>query len=429
MAEVVEMLALSPTMDEGTLAEWVKTEGDSIAEGDILAEVETDKATMEMESFFDGTVLKTLVEPGDAVEVGMPIAVIGEDGEDISDLVESLKSGATGDSGDSGDSGDEEFGESDEVEASEATESSVEEADTEESTSTESYPGDGRLRASPLAKRMASEADLPLERIDGSGPKGRIIKRDIERVKEEGLPTAGEAVDLEGISGEKIELSQMRKTIASRLQDAWQNTPHFALTIEIDMGKAMDYRSDINEQLEAAKRGPKISVNDIIVKASAEALVNYPAMNVSYQGDHIVEFEDVHVGFAVAVEEGLITPVIEHTDNKSLGDVAAEGRELAKRAQNKKLSPDEYSGGTFTVSNLGMYGIDEFMAVINPPQASILACGAVKEKPVVQDGELAVGTGMLVTLSCDHRAVDGATGAEFLQELKTLLENPALLTV
>ena len=228
---------------------------------------------------------------------------------------------------------------------------------------------------------------------------------------------------------EKIPLSQMRKTIAKRLVGVWQSTPHFTLTMDIDMAKAMSQRKEINQGLKDAEIEAKISVNDMIVKACAVALREFPAMNVAFQGDHLLQFDDVHVGVAVAIEEGLITPTIRNTDQKGLRQISTEIRELAGRAQDKKLKPEEYTGSTFTVSNLGMFGIDHFMAIINPPQAGILACGAVKKTPVVEDGELTVGTRMKVTLSCDHRAVDGAVGAQFLQRVQRLLENPLLLMV
>ncbi|MFW5967882.1 MAG: dihydrolipoamide acetyltransferase family protein, partial [Persicimonas sp.] len=231
------------------------------------------------------------------------------------------------------------------------------------------------------------------------------------------------------LPGKEIELSQMRKTIARRLQEVWQSTPHFALTVDIDMASAMEQRAEINEQLAAADIEAKVSVNDMIVKACALALEEYPAMNVAFQGDHLVQFDDIHIGVAVAVEAGLITPTIDNANQKGLRQISEEARELAERARDKKLTPEEYTGGTFTVSNLGMYGIDHFMAVINPPQAGILACGAVDQVPVVEDGELTVGTRMKVTLSCDHRAVDGAQGAEFLNHIKRYLENPVLLMV
>jgi pyruvate dehydrogenase E2 component (dihydrolipoamide acetyltransferase) len=453
MAEVVEMIALSPTMEEGTLAEWYVSEGEEVAEGDLLADIETDKATMEMESWYDGTILEILVEPGDAIAVGQPIAIVGEPGEDTSGLLE-------GDDG--GDAAPEAEPAAAEPEA--ATEASggadlQEPADAgaeetaEPTTATEetvSVEEGERLRASPLARRIASDKGLELARIEGSGPSGRIVKQDVERALEERdraepeptpeaeapsptappeAPAPTEVVEAPDLPGEEEPLSQMRKTIADRLQASWRTAPHFALTREIDMGPAMDYRAEINEELEAAERDVSLSVNDLIVRACAIALRRYPDVNVSYQGDHLTRFDVVNVGIAVAVDGGLVTPTIRNTDQKTLSQIASESRRLAQKARDKDLQPEDYQGGTFTVSNLGMYDIDEFMAVINPPEAAILACGAVQETPVVEEGELTVGTRMKVTLSCDHRAVDGAMGAEFLAEVAELLENPVLLSV
>lgn len=429
MAEVVTMLALSPTMDEGTLAEWTINEGDAVEEGEILAEVETDKATMEMESFFEGTLLKQLVAPGDAVPVGAPIAIIGEADEDIADVLAGLEGGEAG-----GEAPAEKVAE----EAS-AEEPATTATPSQEAPRPAAEADTGRLKASPLARRMAEDEGLDLASIQGSGPAGRIIKRDIEEAIASGGAAAQAAPEVAlkaaptpapELPAEEIPLSQMRKTIAKRLVGVWQSTPHFTLTMDIDMAKAMAKRKEINEGLKAAEIEAKISVNDMIVKACAVALKEFPAMNVAFQGDHLLQFNEVHVGVAVAIEDGLITPTVRNTDQKGLRQISTEIRELAGRAQDKKLKPEEYSGGTFTVSNLGMFGIDHFMAVINPPQAGILACGAVKKKPVVgDDGELTVGTRMKVTLSCDHRAVDGAVGAQFLQRVQRLLENPLLLMV
>ena len=439
MAEVVNMIALSPTMDEGTLAEWRKSEGDEIAEGEVLADVETDKATMEMESWYDGTLLKLLAEPNDAVAVGDPIAIIGQPDEDISDLLADLESGGGG-------AAQAEAPEPQESEpADEAEAEPADEAEAEPTGAPAADKSNGRLRASPLARRIAADKGVELGNIAGSGPSGRIIRQDVETYIEEGpsepaapaaeAPAApkvevpAEITEAPDLPGEEVPLSQMRKTIAKRLRASWQTTPHFALTVDIDMAETMARRSTINDELEAAGRETKLSVNDFIVKAAAEALVEYPKVNVSFQGDHLVQFDPVNVGVAVAVEDGLVTPTIRDADQKSLSRISSETRELARKARDKELMPEDYADGTFTVSNLGMFGIDHFMAVINPPQAAILACGAVEETPIVEDGELAVGTRMKVTLSCDHRAVDGAMGAEFLQHLKRLLENPVLLTV
>ncbi|RDV39882.1 pyruvate dehydrogenase complex dihydrolipoamide acetyltransferase [Bradymonadaceae bacterium TMQ3] len=431
MAEVMEMLALSPTMEEGTLAEWTKAEGDSVAEGDILAEVETDKATMEMESFYAGTVLKLLAEPGQTVRVGDPLVIIGKEGEDISGLLSELGGG-----------GKPAAKAKPEQAAPEKAEAAPEEKESASMEVAEDAGNDDgrRIKASPLARKMAEDKGLDLSTIEGSGPGGRIIKRDIESAKAApakapraaaAAPSAElhAAAGLSEVPGEQKSLSQMRKTIAKRLVEVWQSTPHFYLTMGIDMAAAMKVRKDINAQLAAAEAGYKVSVNDLIVKAAAAALAKYPAMNTGFAGDSLYAFDEVNIGVAVAIEDGLITPTVRNADQKALGAIAREVRELAGRARDKKLKPEEYSAHTFSISNLGMYDIDEFMAVINPPDAAILACGAVKQVPVVVDGELAVGTRMKLTLACDHRVVDGATGAEFLNELRRNLENPLLLLV
>ena len=428
MAEVVNMIALSPTMDEGTLAEWHKSEGDAVQEGDVLADVETDKATMEMESWYDGTILKILADPNSSVAVGDPIAIIGEEGEDISALLEELEKG--GPAAAPPDTAEE----PEEAAPSEPSPAPKGEA----KPATDEQKQNGRLRASPLARRIAADRGVELQRVDGSGPAGRIIKRDVETFLESGAPREARAPSVEipaeitetpDIPGEEIRLSQMRKTIAERLRASWQTTPHFMLTIDVDMAETMAQRSTINEKLAERENGEKLSVNDFIIKACASALTEYPKLNVSFQGDHLVEFDEVNIGVAVAVEDGLVTPTIRDADQKGLGQISREAKELARKARDKELMPEDYSGGTFTVSNLGMFGIDHFTAVINPPQAAILACGAVQQVPVVEEGELTVGTRMKVTLSCDHRAVDGAMGAEFLNKVKAYLENPVLLTL
>lgn len=424
MAEVMEMLALSPTMEEGTLVEWLKKEGDTVEEGELLAEVETDKATMEMESFFGGTILKLLVEAGATVKVGDPLAIIGKPGEDISSLVGGEAAAAAP------------AAEAPKAEA--ASEPAPKEAAAAPAAKAVAQEaGDGRLKASPLARRMAEDAGIALENITGSGPQGRIVKSDVEQAMASPAPsvsaqrTAAASSELAAgdVKRSEIGLTQMRKTIARRLAQVWQSTPHFFLTMDIDMGPAMAQRKLINEQIAAAGGDWKVSVNDMIIKACANALANFPQMNVGYENEQLFQFEEVNIGVAVAIEDGLITPTIRNADAKSLGAIAREARELAIRAREKKLRPEEYSSHTFSISNLGMYDIDEFTAVLNAPDAGILACGAVKQVPVVKDGELTVGTRMKITLSCDHRAVDGAVGASFLKEVRSLLENPILMMV
>lgn len=431
MADVVTMLALSPTMDEGTLAEWTIKEGDAVEEGAVIAEVETDKATMEMESFFEGTVLKLLVAAGDAVPVGAPMAVVGEAGEDISALLAELEGGGAPAAAPE----DQAPAPEDASQGAAADDDGVDEAQVAPAAAKKPAAGaapKGRIKSSPLARRMASDAGLELSEIDGSGPAGRVVKRDVEAAiaQQKEQPTAAALPDSGQAEGTPVKLTQMRKTIAKRLKEVWQTTPHFTLTMDIDMAAAMAQRKQINNGLKDAGINAKISVNDLIVKACAVALVEFPAMNVSFRDDHVLQYEDAHIGVAVAIEDGLITPTVRFANQKGLRRISEEVRELAGRAQQMKLKPEEYTGGTFTVSNLGMFGIEHFMAIINPPQAGILACGAVQKVPVVNDdGELVVGTRMKVTLSCDHRAVDGATGAEFLSHVKRLLETPLLLMV
>lgn len=421
MADVMEMLALSPTMDEGVLAEWHKQEGDSVDEGEVIADVETDKATMEMESFHSGTVLKILADAGSTVEVGAPLIVIGEEGEDISDLLDGLEDGKAAEAAGAP--------EPEETEPEPAPE------EDEKPAAAAGKAGDERLKASPLARRMAEDKGLDLHRIDGSGPGGRIIKRDIEAAEKAPPKRAAAApeglvgADVSYVPGEAEPLNQMRKAIAERMTGVWQTTPHFYLTRQIDMGPIMSHRKSVNDQLADSQSDLKISVNDLIVKAAAAALAAYPRMNVAFTDEGTYRFDEINIGVAVAIEEGLITPTVRNADEKSVGSIAREIRELAGRAREGKLAPEEYSAHTFSVSNLGMYDIDEFMAVINPPDAAILACGAVKDVPVVEDGELTVGTRMKVTLACDHRVVDGAVGAEFLQELVRFLEHPMMLLV
>jgi pyruvate dehydrogenase E2 component (dihydrolipoamide acetyltransferase) len=431
MAIPIEMPKLSDTMEEGVLSAWLVDEGDTVSAGDILAQVETDKATMDLEAFDDGVLLKKVIDEGDAVPIGQLIAVIGEEGEDISDLLD-------------GDGADD------------AAEASTEETDTEvaaseqpavsgDGTTREPQPagapaGDGqRIKASPLARRMASDHGIELTTVDGSGPQGRIIKRDIE-ARIEAAPEAEpqpepapqparakqpafEAPDIEAYTSENI--SQMRKTISRRLSQSKFTAPHFYLTVDIDMAQAIAARKRLNEMAEAQDRA-RISFNDLITKACAVALKQHPQVNSSYLAEEgeIRYYNQVHVGIAVAIDAGLITPVIRNADQKGLVQIAEETRELAGRARDRELQPEEFEGSTFTTTNLGMFGIEEFTGIINPPNACILAIGAIRDEAVVEDGEVVPGKRMKVTLSCDHRIVDGATGAEFLNTVQGYLEDP-----
>jgi pyruvate dehydrogenase E2 component (dihydrolipoamide acetyltransferase) len=427
MAIKIEMPKLSDTMEEGVIAKWNIKEGDEVSSGDVIAEVETDKATMEVEAFDDGTVLKILVAEGDAVPLGGLLAVIGDEGEDISDLLE-------GAGGDAGDSSDDEKAE-DTSEKKEETKEKKKDFDPilgdlngkgaskkkEEKTTPSSSDDDGRIKASPLAKKMAEDKGIDLSSVDGSGPEGRIIKRDIENYEpskeESGAPVSVPSFDSE--ESEDTKISQMRKAIARRLSESKFTNPHFYETVDIDMEAAMAARKGLNEMSEV-----KISFNDIVVKACAASLRRHPAINSSWLDDVIRKHGDVNVAVAVAIDEGLMTPVIKHADKKNLRQISAETRELAGLARDRKLQPEQMEGSTFTISNLGMFGIEEFTAIINPPNACILAVGAIRDVPVVKNGEVVPGKRMKVTLSSDHRVVDGAKAAEFLNTLQKMLENP-----
>ena len=437
MAVRIDMPKLSDTMEEGVIAAWNVQEGDQVSSGDVIAEVETDKATMEVEVFDDGTVLKILADAGDAIPLGEPIAIVGEEGEDISDLLE----------------GDAEEAASAEVEASEADEAEAA-SESEESTSSkskdpvfgdledssngadssskaESKSGDGRIKASPLARKMAEDKGIDLAKVEGSGPEGRIVKADIEayepsEAKAEEKTKAAPAVEQEvavtpqvGDEAEEMRISQMRKTIARRLAESKFTNPHYYETIDIDMEKAIETRKKLNEISDV-----KISFNDFVVKACAVALKRHPMMNSSWMEDKIVKHGHVSVAVAVAVDEGLVTPVIPNTNQKGMSEISKETKELAALARDKKLDPDQMQGSTFTISNLGMFGIEQFTAIINPPNAGILAVGAIRDVPVVKNGEVVPGKRMKVTLSSDHRLIDGATAAEFLNTVRDLLEDP-----
>jgi pyruvate dehydrogenase E2 component (dihydrolipoamide acetyltransferase) len=421
MATKVHMEALSPTMEEGQVVRWLKAEGDTVVNGDIIAEIETDKATMELTARGDGVLRKILIGEGGTAPVGEVIAVIAGADEDIS-----------------------EFGG---VSAPPSTAAAPETAAPSPPTPAEAvHPStpapaeaaqgetpSGRIKASPLARRLAADKGLDLASVAGSGPGGRIVKRDIEvaaAIGPAGAAGAPEPLPAWGADVadyEDVPLTQMRKTIAKRLVESIGPVPHFFLTIDVDMGRAMEARQRINGLLEA--EGRKISLNDLILRATAAALKKHPACNAHWGGDHVRRFNRVHIGVAVAVEDGLITPVVRDADLKGVARIGAEVRELAGRAKEKRLQPEEYTGATFSISNLGMFGIHEFTAVINPPEAGILAVGGIEETPVVVDGEVRVRPRMRVTMSCDHRVIDGATGAQFLATLKEMLEEPATILV
>jgi len=417
MAEKIEMPKLSDTMEEGVIAKWNVKEGDKVESGDVIAEVETDKATMEVEVFDSGTVLKIMVDEGDAVPLGGVMAIIGEEGEDISDLLEGLDgNGAPSEKKEKKDSEDKE---KKKEETSSEDDEELFDPILDEVNGQEKSSDDGRIKASPLARKMAEDKGIDLKKVKGSGPDGRIVKRDIESYepKEAEKPAAAVAFDSE--ESKDVKISQMRKVIAKRLSESKFTNPHFYETVDIDMEGAIDARAKLNEVSDV-----KISFNDIVVKACAAALRRHPAVNSSWLDDVIRKHGDVHVAVAVAIDEGLMTPVIRHTDKKNLRQISAETKELAGLARDRKLQPEQMEGSTFTISNLGMFGIEEFTAIINPPNACILAVGAIRDVPVVKNGEVVPGKRMKVTLSSDHRIVDGAKAAEFLNTVRQMIENP-----
>ncbi len=425
MATKVHMEALSPTMEEGQIVKWLKSEGDAVKSGEILAEVETDKAVMELVARGDGILRKILLGEGKAAPVGEVIGVIAAEDEDISEFA-----GGDSDDGSAG-KGDDEADDARTKEKSEkeavakdSKKSPAEEADEGSDSEDVSTSAGGRVKASPVARKLADAEGVDLSGVSGSGPGGRIVKRDVEEAAKAG-PVASprrKAAARPDEEYEDVPLSQMRKTIARRLVESIGPIPHFFLTVDVDMTRAVEARERVNALL--GKDGGKVSLNDIVLKATAMALHKHPECNAHWQGDSIRRFHSVHLGVAVAIEDGLITPVVRHAHRKGLAEINAEVRELAGRAREKKLSPDEYTGATFSVSNLGMFGIEEFTAVINPPEAGILAVGAVEERPVVVDGDLEIRSRMKITMSCDHRVIDGAQGSRFLQTLKAILEEP-----
>jgi pyruvate dehydrogenase E2 component (dihydrolipoamide acetyltransferase) len=419
-ATVVRMPKMSDTMEEGVLVSWQKKVGDKVASGDILAEVETDKATMELEAYEEGTLLFTGVEEGKAVPVNGIIAVIGEEGANYQALID-RESGAE---------------EEADVEAQPEPSQKRSEAPAEAATVSTEDAGD-RIKASPLARRLAEEKGIDLAKVEGSGDNGRIIKRDVDEYKPSAQPSAPAAAEAPKAAPapaaapapvgnyEDVPVSQMRKTIARRLSDSLFTAPHFYLTMEINMDKAMALRPTLN-----AVSPAKISFNDMVIKACALALRQHPAVNSAWLGDKIRKYDYVNIGVAVAVEEGLLVPVVRDADKKTLSVISGEVKEFAGKAKDKKLQPKDWEGNTFSVSNLGMFGIDEFTAIINPPDSCILAIGTIKQTAAFkEDGTVYPVNIMKVTLSCDHRVVDGATGAQFLQTVKKLLEEPMSMLV
>ena len=420
MATNVYMEALSPTMEEGRVAKWHKREGDAVKAGETLAEVETDKAVMDLVARADGVLRQVAVAEGQTVPVGSVVAVIAAPGEAVGATAAAAPQPAPVPSG----SGIRDAGSLGIATAPKAVATATPTAEA------------GRPKASPLARRIAKEAGVDLKLVVGSGPGGRVVKKDLERAPSQGAsaaPTAAPAApfpvsrfpipERPGTPYEDVPLTQIRKTIAKRLVTSLGPIPHFFLTSEVDMERAAEAREALNKQL-GDQGGSKVSFNDIVIKATALALVKHRACNAWFQEDHIRYWNEVHIGMAVAVEDGLITPVIRNADVKSLAEIGREAKELADKARSRRLQPSEYTGATFSVSNLGMFDIDQFTAVINPPEAGIIAVGSIVQKPVVLDGQVTARRRMRLTMSCDHRVIDGATGAAFLQTLKQMLENP-----
>ncbi len=419
-AEVVLMPKMSDTMNEGVIAAWHKKVGDTVKTNELLAEIETDKATMEYESYNAGTLLYIGAEAGQAVAVNGVLAVIGEKDADWKTLLKAHEGKATGGGQSSQPKQD-----------GEAKQSEAKQSESKPVEAEASHSSNGRIKASPLAKKLAKDKGYDLAKISGSGENGRITKADVENYKPAAeAPSKGAKapVSLPKVVGEEsfeeVAVSQMRKTIARRLSESKFTAPHFYLTMEINMDKAVEARKSINEVSPV-----KISFNDMVIKAAAAALRQHPDVNVSYLGDKMRKNHHIHIGVAVAVKDGLLVPVIRFADNKSLSHIAAEVKDLAQKAHDKKLQPSDWEGSTFTISNLGMFGIEEFTAIINTPDACILAVGGIKETAIVKNGQLVPGNVMKVTMSCDHRAVDGAVGAAFLKTFKGLLEDPVRILI
>jgi len=400
MAEIIRMPKMSDTMEEGVISSWLKKVGDQVKSGDILAEVETDKATMELESYDDGVLLHIGIKNGESVPVNGVIAIIGKKDEDIKEILKE----------------------------EETKEEETKEEETIKIPEIDDISKDNRLKASPLAKKIAEEKGINLTNIKGSGDGGRIVKKDIENDKEIISSRNSTNIILPKTIGEEsfdeVPISQMRKTISKRLSESKFSAPHFYITMKINMDNCIEGRKKINETSEV-----KISFNDIIIKATAAALRKHPMINSNYLENKIRTNHHIHIGVAVAVKDGLLVPTIKFADNKSLSHISLEVKDLANKAKNKNLQPSDWEGNTFTISNLGMFGIDEFTAIINPNDSCILAVGGIKNTPIIKNGEIVPGNLMKVTLSCDHRIVDGAMGSAFLQTLKELIEDPIKILV
>lgn len=436
MAKLIEMTQLSPTMTEGTIVKWIKKEGDSVSPGEVLAEVETDKAVMEMEAYESGVLLKIVEGEGAKLKVGQGLAIIGKPGEDFTSLLAQAKASAPKESpAPSTVPAPVEVKTQVTPEPQKTTvsppETKTREPEPKKESPTQEQRGGMRVLASPLAKSIAVEYGVDLHQIIGTGPEGRITKKDVlDSLSSKKSGSGSATFSHSAPKDEVIALGGMRKTIAKRLKDSKLNLPHFYLNADINARKLEAFRAELNEFREKnlPETTPKVSVNDIIIKAVASALRLNPKVNASWQEDSIVQYGRVDVGVAVSLDGGLLTPVIRNTDQKSIFQISLEVKELAKKARDRKLKPEEFSNGTFTISNLGMYGISRFTAIINEPESAILAVGAIEERPVVEHGQVVAGKVLSLMLSCDHRVIDGAVGAEFLKTLRALLENPALLS-
>ena len=406
MAEIVRMPKLSDTMTEGVVAKWHKKVGDKVKSGELLAEIETDKATMDFESFYDGVMLYIGIQEGNGAPVDSILAIIGAAGEDVSALLGGDAPAKV------------------EVAVNIETPPKAAETVAVQATSGSTASSDNRLKASPLAKKIAEDKGIDLSKVQGSGDEGRIVKKDVENYtpSKQSTPAVATYTGVEIYTEEPV--SQMRKTIARRLAESKFSAPHFYLKMEVEMSKAIESRKAINDLSPV-----KISFNDMVVKAVAIALRSNPKVNSSWLGDKIRYNNHINIGVAMAVEDGLLVPVVRFADNKSLSQIASEVKVYSQKAKDKKLQPADWEGNTFTISNLGMYGIDDFTAIINPPDACILAVGGIKETAIVKNGQIVAGNIMKLTLSCDHRVVDGAAGAAFLQTLKNLLESPVTMLI
>jgi pyruvate dehydrogenase E2 component (dihydrolipoamide acetyltransferase) len=452
MATQVMMPKLSPTMEEGQLSRWLKKEGDKVSMGEPLAEIDTDKATMEMQALGNGVLRKIFIQEGESAPLGQLIAIIGEPDEDISAFTSQAQPAkptqasqpAAAEPAESRETPQPQQRSQQQAPAPVAESENKSGGNGRQAQAPAAKQQSDRLIVSPLAARMAAESGIDLRSINGTGPGGRIVKRDIEGLighDSAAAPSTAEAPQryLRAVGGGAMPkaaprqpsafhdqpISEMRRVIAKRLVTSLGPIPHFFLTVEIEMDRAAEMRASIN----ALDPELKISINDIVIKVAAAALMQHPQVNASFQDKAVRYYEHADIGVAVAIEDGLITPIVRAANQKTLGEIAAEVRDLAERARNRKLRPEEYLGATFSISNLGMFGIDEFTAVINPPEGAILAVGAMTSKPVVRDGDVVVRQMMHVTMSCDHRVIDGATGAKFLQTFKKILENPLLLVV